>query len=115
MENKNTGMMPYDALRNAIVIQAAEDYRKAVEVIRESRAKLKELWDEYAKLQGKDDVREQEILKDIEEIIHKLEKARSEINEIESFFRSEWYSSICSVDGEWMIEQLREEAGDYDC
>ena len=34
MEQKHTGMDPWEALRNAIVIQAAEDYRKSLQALK---------------------------------------------------------------------------------
>lgn len=34
MDQKHTGLMPFEALRNAIVIQAAKDYRKALAILK---------------------------------------------------------------------------------
>lgn len=35
--------------------------------------------------------------------------AQAESDEIESFFRSQWYMQLTSVDGEYLIRRLREE------
>ncbi len=67
---------PYENLANAIVIQAANDYR---------------------------------------DILRKLKKypgdsmAVSALAEIEHFFRSEWYKVLTDVDGEHLMQMLREE------
>jgi len=36
--------------------------------------------------------------------------AMAAVNEIERFFRSEWYETFTSVDGEMLMRKLREEA-----
>lgn len=66
----------YEALANGIIIQAANDYRKA----------LKRLY------QHPNDY-----------------EAKSEIRELERFFRSDWYEFLTDVDGEYMIKRLRED------
>lgn len=33
-------------------------------------------------------------------------------NEVERFFRSQWFSALTSVDGNMLIRKLREEAGE---
>lgn len=35
--------------------------------------------------------------------------AQAEIDEVERFFRSQWYTQLTSVDGEYLIRRLREE------
>ena len=32
------------------------------------------------------------------------------VKECEEFFRSEWYTTLSSIDGEWLIRRLKEEA-----
>ena len=34
--------------------------------------------------------------------------------EIETFFRSDWYKNLTELDGEWLIEKIREDVG-YEC
>lgn len=36
--------------------------------------------------------------------------AKSTVTECESFFRSAWYAALTSVDSEFLIQKLREEA-----
>ena len=69
-------MTPFEELANAIVIQAAKDYLKALK-------KLKKYpWDA---------------------------EARQMRNDCESFFRSLWYSTLTSVDGELLMQKLQTE------
>ncbi len=75
--NKNIPEDPYGRLANAIVIQAAEDYRAALKRIKRNPRN----WD-----------------------------AVDEALQIERFFRSGWYQVLTSVDGEYMIRRLQEEA-----
>ncbi len=37
--------------------------------------------------------------------------AQSDKEEVERFFRSQWYSALTSVDGEMLIRSLQEEVG----
>ena len=71
-------MNPYEELANAIVIQAARDYTKALK-------KLKK----YPR--------------DAE--------AKSVKNDCERFFRSSWYNTLTSVDGEFLMQKLQTEVG----
>lgn len=68
---------PCERLANAIVIQAAEDYRAALKRIKRNP---------------------------------KNRDAIDEALQIERFFRSGWYQVLTSVDGEYMIRRLQEEA-----
>lgn len=69
-------MDPYEKLVNAIVIQAAKDYRTALRKLkRNPRNQL----------------------------------AKAEADSIERFFRSDWYKSLTEVDGEMVLQKLREE------
>ena len=46
-------------------------------------------------------------------LLSKIPHSRSAIaavNEMERFFRSDWYETLTSVDGEMLIRKLREEA-----
>ncbi len=38
-------------------------------------------------------------------------KAKHDIYEIERFFRSEWFSCLTEISGEYLIRRLREEVG----
>lgn len=73
--NKNDGD-PYENLANAIIVQAAEDYRKALKQLKKNP---------------------------------KNTVAMSMAMECERFFRSDWYEHLTSVDGEYLINKLRQE------
>ena len=68
----------YEKLANAIIIQAADDYRKAAK-----------------RLKHNPNHRE----------------SKETIEEVERFFRSDWYSVLTDVDGEFLLRKLKEEAG----
>jgi hypothetical protein len=66
----------YENLANAIILQAAKDYRVALKSLKanpRSRAAL------------------------------------SDMTELERFFRSEWFATLTSVDGEMLIRSLQME------
>ena len=67
---------PYEALANAIVLQAVEDYRDAL-------GHLSRFSDDAGSLTAK--------------------------REIERFFRSGWYRTLTTVNGEMLIQKLNEE------
>ena len=73
--NKQTGNA-YENLANAIIVQAAEDYRAALKKIK-------------AHPKNKDVI--------------------NEVLRIERFFRSGWYQTLTSVDGECWIRRLQAE------
>lgn len=66
----------WEDLANAIVVQAANDYRRALRVLKAHPS--------YA-------------------------PAVKVKTEVEQFFRSEWYRSLSSVDGEVLIKRLNAE------
>ena len=65
----------YDQLANAIIVQAAKDYRSALKKLQ----------------QDPEDFR-----------------AAATRAECESFFRSSWFSAICSVDPEELLKRIEE-------
>ena len=69
-----TDIQAYENLANAIIIQAAKDYKKA-----------------YKKSLRRGD----------------CERTKQELAELEGFFRSEWYRTLTSLDGELVMEKLR--------
>lgn len=71
-------MNPFEELANAIVIQAAKDYRAALKTLKK-----------YPR--------------DAE--------AKHTKNDCERFFRSSWYNTLTSVDGELLMRKLRMEVG----
>ena len=69
-------MNPFEELANAVVIQAAKDYIKALKTLRK-----------YPR--DKD--------------------AGSVKDDCERFFRSSWYKTLTSVDGEFLMRKLQKE------
>ena len=67
-------MTPYQSLANAIIEQAAKDYRIAL------RYHLKHPYDG---------------------------RYKRDVAEIERFFRSDWYTALTDVDGEYLIREIR--------
>ena len=55
-------------------------------------------------------------VKDYRKALRKLNRnsqnkdARRTVSEVEKFFRSDWYKTLTSVDGELLIKKLREES-----
>ena len=123
MKARTDGLGPYEALRNAIVVQAAEDYRASVRKIRRAKEKLKPLEEKLSHLmliEAENDSAEARDLKwqinnteiRINTQTKAINSAAREIVQIEKFFLSEWYESICSVSGELILKELRKEAED---
>ena len=73
--NKQTGNA-YENLANAIIVQAAEDYRRLLKRAKKNPANR---------------------------------EALDEALQIERFFRSGWYQTLTSVDGECLIRRLQAE------
>ena len=69
-----TETQAYENLANAIIVQAARDYKKA-----------------YKKSLKRSE----------------CESTKQELAELERFFRSDWYRTLTSVDGELVMEKLR--------
>lgn len=114
-------MNPYENLANAIVIQAADDYRNALRYLKE-HLRTRELEEtaafrekQWRRLKaerkakglpgGKRKYSREELL------LWKIEGCERDVDEIERFFRSDWYCTLTSVDGEMLIRRLREEIG----
>jgi len=79
MASKKLSENPYEALANAIVLQAVNDYRAALKKVKKNP-------------QNK--------------------TAIDEALQIERFFKSQWYQTLTSVDGEYLINKLRKEASE---
>ena len=70
------GITNYEELANAIVLQAAKDYRVALKSLRANP---------------------------------RNRKALSDKEEVERFFRSQWFTVLTSLDGETLIRSLNQE------
>ena len=70
----------YERLANAIIIQAAKDYRAARKKLRRTRLSKEARY-----------------------------KAEAEVQSVERFFRSDWFSCLSELDGEFILRKLQEE------
>ena len=77
-------MGPYSDLANAIILRAIDDYRRSLE-------RLNYLLKEPS-FNGK-----------------RIVEIKREIDEIESFFRSEWYDEMTDISGKDVIKKVRNE------
>lgn len=77
-------MKPYSELANAVILRAIDDYRLALE-------RLNYLLKEPS-FNGK-----------------RIVETKREIDEIEEFFRSEWYAEMTDISGEDVIKKVRKE------
>lgn len=48
-------------------------------------------------------------VKDYRDALNELQKARAMMDDCEKFFRSSWYQTLTSVDGEMLIQKLKAE------
>ena len=98
-------MGPYYKLANAIVIQAAKDYRAALRKLRSYKDIEHELV-LYEKL-----VAEGKVVEDtaMERKLTVLKKARADKKGIEDFFHSHLYSVLTDVDSDYILDGIREE------
>ena len=71
--------MEYERLANAIILQAVSDYRWALNIMRNKHPKTDR------------------------------KEALNVMREVETFFRSSFYSLLTTIDGEFLIKKLREE------
>ena len=93
---KTTALDPYQMLANAVIIQAAKDYRVALK--RVMKGEIKKRWVRI------DDETEMEM--DVQ-----YEKAVAEKKDIEEFFLSGRHHMYTEIDGSFMVKKLREELG----
>ena len=89
--NEHPQQANYENLANAIIETAVDDYRKALRKIKMRYAAAWNLVSPYR-------------LSRLNEVIICLD--------IEDFFRSEWYYTLTDIDGDFLIEKLRDEIMD---
>lgn len=76
-----SNLEPEQRLANAIIVQAADDYRTALRCLK---------------------------------INPNHKPSLQTLQEVECFFRSEWYQMLTSVDGEMIMRKIREEENPND-
>ena len=98
-------MDPYKKLANAIIIQAAKDYRVTLRRMRSYETLEHELA-LYEQL-----LAEGKVMKDrtMEHKLIGLKRAKAEKKRIEEFFHSHLYSILTDVDGQYILEELQKE------
>ncbi len=72
----SNNLEPEQRLANAIIVQAADDYRTCIRNLR---------------------------------INPRHKESRTMLEDCERFFRSEWYQMLTTVDGEMIMQKIREE------
>lgn len=107
-------MDAYENLANAIILQAVTDYRAALKYLKR-HPRTKELEETVASQigqrkekglsKGKEKMSREELL------LKKIIDREIERDEIRRFFRSGWYATLTSVDGEMLLKKLDEEEG----
>lgn len=100
-------MDPYLRLANAIIIQAAKDYRVALREMR-SYADIEPELLLYEKLLVKKAVKREE---EKDRLLASLKRVKADIKEIEDFFHSPLYSVLTDVNGDYILDGLRKEVG----
>ena len=100
-------MDPYLRLANAIIIQAAKDYRVALREMR-SYADIEAELLLYEKLLAKKEVKQDE---EKDRLLASLKRVKADIKEIEDFFHSRLYSILTDVNGDYILDGLRKEVG----
>ena len=84
---------PYENLANAIIIQACDDYRTYRRQLKKLQASEPKNGDAKAKARYE----------------KKLEQVKADIREVVSFFYSDWYSQLTTVNPEYLLERLNKE------
>ncbi|MBQ9377124.1 MAG: hypothetical protein IJU05_04920 [Schwartzia sp.] len=113
-------MDPYEDLANAIIIQAADDYRNAARFLRK-HPRTKELEETVAGIRAEKsrkreerkrlklpNAREQKSREEI--LLDKIVDNETLLFDVKKFFRSDWFSKLTSVDGEILLAKLEKEA-----
>lgn len=100
-------MDPYLRLANAIIIQAAKDYRVALREMR-SYADIEAELLLYEKLLAKKEVKQDE---EKDRLLASLKRVKADVKEIEDFFHSRLYSILTDVNGDYILDGLRKEVG----
>lgn len=93
----DVNMEPWQKLANAIIEQAANDYKKTYKGYLKAK-------DELERLENEAEFDEDKYTK----AEFKFKDFRRECKNIEKFFHSEYYSVLTSVDGKKIIRMLRE-------
>ena len=115
-------MDAYEVLANAIITQAAADYRKAAKFLKKNPhtkgledrvaarlAKKKKLREEHKK--GRLPVGKEKKSKE-ERLLDSIRANEQMVEETERFFHSKWFTQLTSTDGYRLFEQIKQELED---
>ena len=100
----------YDNIRMGIIKQAVDDYchavRRIVELCNTDKVMLRIAEQGLKRKEPKVyTVREAK-----EEIRCRINLEEAMLQDVEKFFFSDWYKSICTIDGEYIVKETREKA-----
>lgn len=98
VDNYDSGL---DALCNAVIARAAEDYRSSYERLKDNREKLHEL-------QSKGKLSDAEIVK-ATKLKTKIMALKADIKQVETFMMSQHFSLFSDLDGVALLEALKRE------
>lgn len=102
----------YESLRNAIIQQAINDYSNAVKKIMYLNDGIRAR-DEIIKNGLKRQTPKQYTFEEAEkERVDRIKIAQGRLHEVENFFLSSWYKTICTIDCEYMLKMTKEKAID---
>lgn len=115
-------MNPYEALGNAIITQAADDYRKAAKFLKKHPRTDELEADVAAQLAEKKKQREERKKHNLpkarekkskeERLLDSIQENERMVTETERFFHSKWFAQLTEVDGQWLLEKLKKEDED---
>lgn len=109
----------YQNLANAIIMQAVKDYRKsrvylqkhpATDTLIRTAAWQVECRKKRQAKRGRQGLPHvHEKLSKEEEILDRIMKAEQMLDDVERFFRSDWFCALTDIDGEMLLRKLEEE------
>lgn len=88
-------MDQYEALANAVIIQAADDFREARRTLKRCALKA-----EYT-----NNISNAELAK----LVKRARECRRMIRDVERFFRSSWFTVLSDTDGRQILAELQKE------
>ena len=100
----------YTELANAIILQAAEDYRENKKKKATCKTQLRIIEKKLPVVLQKGDERKlQRSSRTYKTYEERLAKVEAEQKGIEQFFRSSWFKTLSEADGKMILDQLKRE------
>lgn len=88
-------MNPYESLANAIIVQSVKDYQEAIRFLKR-HPHTPDLDTEEAKKDTR-----------MSTLRNKIIKNEGERDDVERFFRSGWFETLTTLDGEVLLNKVR--------